>query len=225
MIFSMENNDPPRMAIMVVWSFILHLLVIAGGGVWKIAPSPRLTFGPVYEVKLVDRIPSSPMDYGGTSEGLWQPSRSTVLGVKREALNFPVQRLERETTKNEGVKKALEQIKQRATTTPLPAPSGGTEEGAINSYLRLIWERIKGGWTLPPGVFPSENWQALVHLRILKNGKLTEVKLAESSGNTYFDRSVLRAIQKADPLPPFPAGIHEDSIEVGIRFHSHEAEK
>ena len=31
--------------------------------------------------------------------------------------------------------------------------------------------------------------------------------------------SLLRAIQKANPLPPFPEELDEDFLEIGIRFH------
>lgn len=222
---AISNGQAPRLGWMILLSLLLHVVVIVGGGTWKLAPSYRLTFGPVYEVKLVDRVPSFPMNFGVETEGLAVLNRSGALSVRREEAAIPIRRIERETKVSPEVKQALEEIKRRvAQDAPGPSsssPAGG--EGILNDYLRVMWERIRGEWVLPPGVMPSDRWLAVVHLRILKNGKLMDIRMEKSSGNAYFDRSVLRAIQKADPLPPFPPGIREESIEVGIRFHAQEA--
>ncbi|HOJ51014.1 MAG TPA: energy transducer TonB [Syntrophales bacterium] len=222
-----SDGGAPRFGVMILLSMLLHLVVIVGGGSWKLAPSYRLTFGPVYEVKLVDRLPTPDKNLGVETEGLSGLSGKSPWAVKKEETTIPIRRIERETTVSPEVKKALEEIKKKTAqspTSPASSPSrGGGDENAFHAYLRLMWERIRGGWVLPPGLFPQDRWEAVVNLRVLRSGKLMDVKLEKSSGNAYFDRSVLRAVQKADPLPPFPPDLHEDAIEVGIRFHSQEA--
>jgi len=74
----------------------------------------------------------------------------------------------------------------------------------MDAYLRTVWDRIRSGWVLPPGINTTDPWEAVVHVQVQKNGHVSNVTLARSSGNAYFDRSVIRAIQKADPLPPLP---------------------
>ena len=40
----------------------------------------------------------------------------------------------------------------------------------------------------------------------------------KKSGNPQLDESALRAIKKANPLPPLPPGIEEEKFDLGIRF-------
>ncbi|MCX7981861.1 MAG: TonB C-terminal domain-containing protein [Syntrophales bacterium] len=221
-------HQTPRLGTMLIFSSLLHLLVIVGGGSWKLAPSYRLTFGPVYEVKLVDRVPFTPMTYGEGLEGISNLGKTGNLSVRREAVPIPIKRLEKEAHENPEVKKALEDIRKKTAqenvgVPPSSASSHQLGPHIINEYLKVMWEKVRSEWILPPGIVASDRWEAIVHLRVLKNGKLVDIKMERSSGNAYFDRSVLRAVQKADPLPPFPPGLREESIEVGIRFHSQEA--
>jgi TonB family protein len=55
--------------------------------------------------------------------------------------------------------------------------------------------------------------QTLVSIRIEKDGSITIQKIEKGSGNQPFDRSVLRAITMANPLPQ-PV----KEMEIGIRF-------
>lgn len=221
------DDHTSRLGMMIVVSGVLHLAVILGGGSWQIYSPPRLTFGPVYEVKLVDSLPSSAPMYNVAPEG--PVAKRAELSVKREEAPLPITRLRPPVERAETVKKALEEIKKRVaqtegvTAAPSSSRTGKIDDGVMNTYLRMIWERIRGEWVLPPGIAATDRWEAVVHVKVLKNGRLSDVKLERSSGNTYFDRSVLRAIQKADPLPPFPPEMHDESIEIGIRFHSQEA--
>jgi outer membrane biosynthesis protein TonB len=45
-----------------------------------------------------------------------------------------------------------------------------------------------------------------------KNGGL------KKSGNAIYDQTVVRAIKKAEPLPPILKELSENAFEIGIRF-------
>ena len=45
---------------------------------------------------------------------------------------------------------------------------------------------------------------AVVRFGILANGEVVEVELVERSGDIVFDESAMRAVRKANPLPPPP---------------------
>jgi len=96
---------------------------------------------------------------------------------------------------------------------------GGEINAKINDYYRLIWARIKGRWSLPQGILPRGNIEAVVHLQILLDGSVASLGFEKRSGNRYFDESVMRAVKKASPLPPLPEEIRDGNIEIGIRFH------
>jgi TonB family protein len=92
----------------------------------------------------------------------------------------------------------------------------------MNVYYSLIWSRIRGKWTLPQGILPRENIEAIIQAKILRNGTVVDLSFEKRSGNRYFDESAMKAIKKASPFPPLPDSIRDNNIDVGIRFHSME---
>ena len=53
---------------------------------------------------------------------------------------------------------------------------------------------------------------------IERNGKVQKLWFEKKSGNALYDQSAMRAIKKAEPLPPIPKELSEDTLEIGIRF-------
>jgi colicin import membrane protein len=101
-----------------------------------------------------------------------------------------------------------------------PGAASGRADRSINLYYAQIWSRIKGQWVFPQSISPKENFNAVVNVTILKSGAVTDLHFEKRSGNRYFDDSVMRAIRKVSPFPPLPSDLGEQSIELGIRFHS-----
>ncbi len=91
----------------------------------------------------------------------------------------------------------------------------------MNAYYALIWSRIKSQWALPRGILQSDNLEAIIDVRILRDGTVNRLGIEKSSGNRYFDESALRAVRKAT-FPALPAWIQDTSAEFGIKFHSSE---
>lgn len=77
---------------------------------------------------------------------------------------------------------------------------GGSElswyNGAVASALYNNWRQ--------PGVSSAEPLKVVVRFEILRDGTVRGLQLAESSGVGILDRSVLRAVTNASPLPPIP---------------------
>jgi TonB family protein len=89
----------------------------------------------------------------------------------------------------------------------------------FSRYYQSIWGKIRGAWLLPEyGMDNQETLEAIVVIKIRKDGKILSSEFEKKSGNVYLDRSVMRAVKKADPLPPFPGDLREDIIEIGLRF-------
>jgi TonB family protein len=66
---------------------------------------------------------------------------------------------------------------------------------------------------------PKENIQAIIAIKILRDGTLDYASFEKHSGNRYFDDAALKAVKKSVPFAPFPEKIRENSIEIGIIFH------
>jgi TonB family protein len=88
----------------------------------------------------------------------------------------------------------------------------------FNLYYQAIWNKIKAAWVLPSYGSSRKQLEAIVILKIKKDGKILNIAFEKKSGDSSLDRSVIRAIKKADPLPPLPPGFKQNYLELGIRF-------
>lgn len=93
------------------------------------------------------------------------------------------------------------------------APSGASGSAAAGSdYYSMVVKKIRQEWVFPESL--DRNLEAIISIRIAKDGSVRIDKIEKSSGNQLFDRYALRAINKASPLPPPP-----QEMEVGVRFY------
>jgi colicin import membrane protein len=221
---------------MLLVSLAIHILVLSGGAFIQVSSTPRMTFGPVYSVQLVSMsavlqgtAPSSSLSKEITAAD--SRDRTVILRKTSDALSkIPIQKMESSPTRNPQIDRALEEIRKKAAAEPAGPPRGGQQSrqastdgnARFNDYYGAIWSRIKSQWALPGGILPKEALESIVHVRILRNGSLTDIYLDKRSRNTYFDNSALRAVTKSNPLPPLPEWFRESSLDVGIRFHSSE---
>jgi len=232
----------------ILVSLLLHALILSLLFFTPSFPSPKLTFGPVYTVSLVNftgNVPEKSKAPAAVKELMQAPRSETVL-KKQVAPDqaIPIRNLETRAKKDQTLEKAMEEIRKRAAassdkpklpaqTSPdpkaatqaasPPSSAGDAEMNAkMRAYYAAIWNRIKGRWALPQGILPGEVLEAVIDVTILRTGAVTEVNFEKRSGNRYFDESAMRAIRKASPFPPLPSWVAEGSLSVGIRFHSSE---
>jgi TonB family protein len=101
--------------------------------------------------------------------------------------------------------------------------AGGTGRGVpdpeFSAYYSEIWKRIRALWSVPDDL-KDQGLVVVYGIRIARDGRVLDVWLENGSGSGRFDDTALRAIKKADPLPPLPPKYADSTIEVGIRFHS-----
>jgi len=96
--------------------------------------------------------------------------------------------------------------------------SGRAENGiAISLYQMEIYELIKSNWSFPP--LDDENPVAVIELTVKNNGAILKTRIIQRSGNERFDESVLMAIKRSDPLPPFPEGYRKTHEDIEINFN------
>jgi TonB family protein len=112
------------------------------------------------------------------------------------------------------------------TGTGTGTGSGGSPWGSslleskLNDYYSLIWAKIKEGWTLPENL-PKEKTEleAIIVVIIEKGGKVQKSWFEKKSGSALYDQMAMRAIKKAEPFPPIPKELSDDSLEIGFRFY------
>ena len=86
-------------------------------------------------------------------------------------------------------------------------------------YRSILTNRLRANWSRPlvPGGL-AQPIRATVHFVILRSGAITEVSVFESSGYPPLDRSALRSIFDANPLPPLPELYEGDRLAVNFFF-------
>jgi len=108
------------------------------------------------------------------------------------------------------------------TGSPWGSPFGGSSalQSKLDEYYSTIWERIKREWTLP-GDLPKEKTtlETIIIIVVERDGKIQKSWFEKRSGNALYDQSAMRAIKKADPLPPIPKEFSDNIFEIGIRFY------
>lgn len=80
-----------------------------------------------------------------------------------------------------------------------------------SDYYSMVINTIRQNWIFPESI--DKDLLAIITIRIAKDGRVTIGRIEKSSGNALFDRSALRAITSANPLPAPP-----QEIEIGVRF-------
>lgn len=95
---------------------------------------------------------------------------------------------------------------------------GAATEAAANGktsmagdYGALVGEKIRQHWTFPET--SNKNLEAIVNIKILKNGMVRVTGMEKSSGNPLFDRSAENAIIKTSQVAPPPF-----EMDLGVRF-------
>jgi len=209
---------------MLVISFLIHTVFISALLFSSTLPSKKITFGPVYDVNLVS-LPSSAMKpVSAISNEINSAPRAQPITLKKQETAV-IRKDDRSQ-----IQRAIDDVQKRvnanpgpqAKATPSPSASGAVSSSQMNAYYALIWSRIKSQWALPRGILQSDNLEAIIDVKIMRDGTVSRLDIEKSSGNRYFDQSAIKAVKKASPFPALPAWIQDTSAEFGIKFHSSE---
>jgi TolA protein len=209
-----------------ILSFALHLtifamtLIILKHSNQVIMPSP-------YIVSLVNPEVSTGVDTGKQEEVAREapasaaPSVAPAKSKKESAKEKEMVERNLEALK---AKKKIEKIVRLRSMIDLRArgdnrvssakatasPQG--QGGGAGDYYSMITKEIWQQWVYPDT--GKKDIEAIISVKILRDGTAIVQKVEKSSGNALFDRSAIRAIAKASPLPRPP-----EEMEIGVRFY------
>jgi len=102
----------------------------------------------------------------------------------------------------------------------LPIGPSGIGKG-IQLYQLQIETAIKDNWSYPVALVNARKGktpEAVILLTVRSDGKVVKVRFKKRSWDPLFNDSVLKAVERSDPLPKFPPGYKKSSDEVEIRF-------
>ncbi len=99
-----------------------------------------------------------------------------------------------------------------------PAGPSGAKSALSTQYYGAIMNHVTQYWSLPE----FKNWDpglaAVVVVTISKNGRIVKQFFEKGSGDAAYDQYVRKTLQDADPLPPIPAALRQDQVEIGLVF-------
>ena len=78
--------------------------------------------------------------------------------------------------------------------------------------IQRLEKRYGSTWVFPDT--GKKDLEAIISIRILKDGTIISQRIEKSSGNPLFDRSAIKALAKASPLSPPPY-----EMDIGVRFY------
>ena len=99
-----------------------------------------------------------------------------------------------------------------------PRGTGVEPDFYMKQYLSAVYQKIHDNWILPD----LQNWdnalEAVLVIKISREGTVRDTFFERKSDNIYFNQFVLKAVKDASPLPPFPDQLKEGILEIGLRF-------
>lgn len=84
-------------------------------------------------------------------------------------------------------------------------------------YLDLA-ARVQRLWVPPEIKKWSPTLETIVEFTVLSDGRLINVQVAKSSGDSFFDRFARETVKKAAPMPRFPAALRRERMDLGFRL-------
>jgi len=116
----------------------------------------------------------------------------------------------------------------KAAAGSASAQSGsGTGNGAsggimidenLRRYLIAVTGQIQEHWVLPDLQNWKANVEAIVIIRVRRDGAVIETSFKKKSDNIFFNQFVEKTLKLSAPLPPFPIGINQSEMEIGLKF-------
>lgn len=92
-------------------------------------------------------------------------------------------------------------------------------ESQLDVYYSLVCAQIKEAWTIPENLLKEMvDLETIIVIIVERDGKIQKSWFEKKSGNALYDQMAMRAIKKAEPLPPIPRELSENTFEIGIRF-------
>ncbi|WP_456379945.1 cell envelope integrity protein TolA [Thiolapillus sp.] len=99
--------------------------------------------------------------------------------------------------KAEAKRKAEQKAREDELQAQWAAEKDARERASVTAAIK---RKVQNSWLRPPTA-SNADLQATVRVRLNDSGSVLLVQVLKSSGNSAFDRSVVAAVNKADPLP------------------------
>lgn len=98
----------------------------------------------------------------------------------------------------------------------------------LNAYLQPVLHSVRKNWyrLIPESARAPimKKGKVAITFRVMKDGKITDVQLVESSGDVALDRAAYGGVTESSPLPPLPSAFSCDFLSLEFRFYYNPAQ-
>jgi len=138
-----------------------------------------------------------------------------------QAISDLKKKAESEENQQSHLDQAISKLQSKVGTSASKGGTAGT--GKIGSLsMRIYQENVKAHiqdkWSYPAALENKNDLEVTVTLKIKADGTILESKFVKKSKNSVFDQSVLKAIERSNPIPPFPEGYEKSYEEFIFNF-------
>ncbi len=123
---------------------------------------------------------------------------------------------------------AIDQLKKEVEGGGGVVVNGGAADAQISQrnlelldiYNAEIWYQIQKSWAFSQEMARGQtDLEAVIIVKIMRDGEIRDIWFERRSGNSYFDDSAFKAVKKSNPLPSLPEGFLQPFYDVGFRFN------
>jgi colicin import membrane protein len=149
-----------------------------------------------------------------------------------EQINKAISKIEKKVKSDnvDHLNTAISRLQAKAqSNAPKPGGGDGMEGGGqgigggpMALYQMEVEAKIKRNWNYP--VMDKQKLEAVVVLTVKQDGTILKSRMEKRSSDTMFDESVLKAIERSNPLPPFPESYRKSHDELEITFNLNDLE-
>lgn len=201
----------------------------SGFGTGKLEPAPAPLVTPPAETGKRDETPVAPPEPSADPDRIALPKETDKPGKKKDD-----DAQGKNTKKGKGVKGGRGEASfgrgdfQGTKTGPVGGVGTSLEIGGFGPgsgglpvaefpfkwYGELVYKRLWESWDRTD----AGTRECKVAFVIEKDGRVRDVRVRNTSGDSFFDLNARRAVNAAGPFPPLPDGFKEKELPVLVRF-------
>jgi colicin import membrane protein len=162
-----------------------------------------------------------------------ESDRSLQEAIEEIHRKVAIEEIQKRVAEREGGGQGSEGAGKGSPQGPIVATAGGGAGSGIGSgtgtgsgggtpeqvYGGMVEAKIKREWALPQNFSKGKSQlETIIVVIIERDGRVQKSWFEKKSGDALYDQMAMRAIKKAEPLPPVPRAITANTFVIGIRF-------
>jgi colicin import membrane protein len=200
----------------------------------KAEPAKRIPEAPAKRIPPPPKKEEKPVVIAKKTLDRPAPAQEKPKVAPSDLIDKAISKIERNVKSEEHLDRALAKLESRAEEPEeIAGPSSGggvAERGlgygggipggtAMQIYQMQVEGLIKSNWHYPVAMDNQKDREAILLLVVRRDGAIVSSRFDKRSQHVLFDESVLKAIERSNPLPPFPESLRRNHEEFVIRFN------